>query len=87
MEYNVPELRMKLLGVIESNPNSFRQYAIAIGVTQHTLLNFLYEKREPSRMTLNKIDIYLKRRPQPRIRLDMYERRMEEVKNKKNNRP
>lgn len=52
-------LRIELWGVINRYPASFYEYAVRIGISQHTLLAFLNEKKKPTRLTLSKINVYL----------------------------
>jgi len=52
-------LRLQLIKLFEERPLSLHKHSINIGVTQHTLINFIYKKRVTSRITYVKIKKYI----------------------------
>ena len=49
------ELRKNLWVYFNESTISFRKHSIEVGISQHTLLRFLYEKTEITRVVYNKL--------------------------------
>lgn len=55
------DMQNQLAKIIEDFPCPYLYYAKQIGITEHTLLSFLGNKREPRRMTRWKIEQFITR--------------------------
>jgi transposase len=53
------ELRQRIVRLLLKEPMSYTKLAKAIGISLHTVINFMEEKREATIMTLNMIEKYL----------------------------
>jgi hypothetical protein len=56
----VEVLRKSLLELIDESEFPIAHFAREIGVSQHTLLFFIYNQRVTGRITMNKINKYIK---------------------------
>jgi hypothetical protein len=58
---NVSELRDRVVKMMEKNPHSYDYYAKKIGLSLHTFFYFMKAKKEPARLTIMKIELFLKK--------------------------